>query len=100
LKEEPFNTLVLSNEANQTGVAIEAVEDDTELVIVSSFRVLYRISLSEFFCRLLANLWTRLSFNTAPLVRILYYIPLLSRVLTFASSDDYQRRNSKDFDGL
>lgn len=35
LKEEPFTTLVLSAEANQTGVAIEAVEDGTEFVLIA-----------------------------------------------------------------
>lgn len=34
LEEEPYHTLVLSQEQNQTGVAIQATEDETELVVV------------------------------------------------------------------
>lgn len=33
-KEEPFHTLVLSTAQNETGVAIQAVEDETEFVLV------------------------------------------------------------------
>ncbi|KAF8507232.1 RmlC-like cupin domain-containing protein [Gautieria morchelliformis] len=35
LEEEPYHTLVLSSERNQTGVAVEATEDETELVIIA-----------------------------------------------------------------
>jgi quercetin 2,3-dioxygenase len=34
-KHAAYNTLVLSNSANETGVAIEAAEDDTEVVLIS-----------------------------------------------------------------
>ncbi|KIJ44108.1 hypothetical protein M422DRAFT_30627 [Sphaerobolus stellatus SS14] len=34
-KEEPFNTLVLSAGANETGVAIQALEDNTEFVLIA-----------------------------------------------------------------
>lgn len=34
-KQEAFHTLVLSAAGNETGVALEAAEDDTEAVLVS-----------------------------------------------------------------
>jgi quercetin 2,3-dioxygenase len=34
-KHEAYNTLVLSGATNETGVAIEAAEDDTEVVLIS-----------------------------------------------------------------
>ena len=41
LEEEPYHTLVLSGEQNQSGVAIEATEDETELVLVRHIWGLY-----------------------------------------------------------
>jgi redox-sensitive bicupin YhaK (pirin superfamily) len=34
-KHAAYNTLVLSSSANETGVAIEAAEDETEVVLIS-----------------------------------------------------------------
>jgi quercetin 2,3-dioxygenase len=34
-KHAAYNTLVLSNSANETGVGIEAAEDETEVVLIS-----------------------------------------------------------------
>lgn len=34
LEETPYHTLVLSGEKNESGVAIQATEDDTEIVLV------------------------------------------------------------------
>lgn len=41
LEEVPYHTLVLSGEHNQTGVAIHAIEDETELVLVSDMLELH-----------------------------------------------------------
>ncbi|KAF8522314.1 RmlC-like cupin domain-containing protein [Hysterangium stoloniferum] len=35
LKEEPFHTLVLSSGQNETGVALQAIEDETEAVLIA-----------------------------------------------------------------
>ena len=57
--QKPYHTLVLSANANETGVALTATEDNTEAILVRILGILRLVISLKFVYRLLANRWTK-----------------------------------------